>query len=99
MTLAQALTYCAFTCSQSNCQPHGSIIYINVAGDDRAQFFTLRAAKALAMTALDVLLRPELLQRVKQEFTEATLKESTQSVDAGREAAADHQAPRNSADH
>nr|XP_033484357.1 peptidase M20 domain-containing protein 2-like [Epinephelus lanceolatus] len=43
--------------------------------DDKAQFYTLRTAKALAMTALDVLLRPELLLRVKQEITEATLKE------------------------
>ncbi|XP_035534966.1 peptidase M20 domain-containing protein 2-like [Morone saxatilis] len=49
--------------------------YTVAAGDDRAQFFTLRTAKALAMTALDVLLLPELLQRVKQEFTEAKLKE------------------------
>ncbi|KAM7367524.1 hypothetical protein PAMP_013815 [Pampus punctatissimus] len=49
--------------------------YTDAAGDDRAQFYTLRTAKALVMTALDVLLRPELLQRVKQEFTEAKLKE------------------------
>ncbi|XP_018555251.1 LOW QUALITY PROTEIN: peptidase M20 domain-containing protein 2-like [Lates calcarifer] len=49
--------------------------YTVAAGDERAQFFTLRTAKALAMTALDVLLCPELLQRVKQEFTEAKLKE------------------------
>ena len=45
------------------------------AGDDQAQFFTLRTVKTLAMTALDVLLDPELLQKVKQEFTEAKLKE------------------------
>lgn len=44
-------------------------------GDDKAQFYTLRTAKALAMTALDVLMRPELLQKVKQEFSEAKLKE------------------------
>ncbi|XP_070843426.1 peptidase M20 domain-containing protein 2-like [Chaetodon trifascialis] len=49
--------------------------YTVASGDDRAQFFTLRTAKALAMTALDVLLRPELLQKVKLEFTEAKLKE------------------------
>ncbi|KAG8011029.1 Peptidase M20 domain-containing protein 2 [Nibea albiflora] len=49
--------------------------YTVASGDDRAQFFTLRTAKALAMTALDVLLNPELLQKVKQEFTEAKLKE------------------------
>ncbi|XP_026196561.1 peptidase M20 domain-containing protein 2-like [Anabas testudineus] len=51
--------------------------YTVAAGDDAAQFFTLRSAKALAMTALDVLLCPELLQRVKQEFTEAKRKEHT----------------------
>ncbi|XP_030262015.1 peptidase M20 domain-containing protein 2-like [Sparus aurata] len=44
-------------------------------GDDQAQFFTLRTAKTLAMTALNVLLDPELLQKVKQEFTEAKLRE------------------------
>ncbi|KAF7654471.1 hypothetical protein LDENG_00069040 [Lucifuga dentata] len=49
--------------------------YTVAAGDDRAQFYTLRTAKALAMTALDVLVCPELLQRVKQDFTEAKLKE------------------------
>ncbi|XP_028996304.1 peptidase M20 domain-containing protein 2-like [Betta splendens] len=49
--------------------------YTVAAGDATAQFFTLRAAKALAMTALDVLLCPELLQKVKQEFIEAKDKE------------------------
>lgn len=49
--------------------------YTVASGDDRAQFFSLRTAKALAMTALDVLLRPEQLQRVKQEFTEAKLRD------------------------
>lgn len=49
--------------------------YTVASGDDRAQFYTLRTAKALVMTALDVLLCPELLQRVKQEFTQAKLKE------------------------
>lgn len=49
--------------------------YTVASGDDQAQFYTLRTAKALAMTALDVLLQLELLQRVKQEFTEAKLKE------------------------
>lgn len=49
--------------------------YTVASGDEKAQFFTLRTAKALVMTALDVLLQPELLQRVKQEFTEAKQKE------------------------
>ncbi|XP_056150515.1 xaa-Arg dipeptidase-like [Lampris incognitus] len=49
--------------------------YTAAAGDEKAQFYTLRAAKALAMTALDVLLYPELLHRVKEEFAAARLKE------------------------
>ncbi|XP_054475021.1 xaa-Arg dipeptidase-like, partial [Anoplopoma fimbria] len=66
--------------------------YTVASGDARAQFFTLRTAKALAMTALDVLLRPELLQRVKQEFSEGIMKESTQSglQKTAAAAAADH---------
>uniref|UniRef100_A0A3Q3GVZ7 Peptidase M20 domain-containing protein 2 n=1 Tax=Labrus bergylta TaxID=56723 RepID=A0A3Q3GVZ7_9LABR len=34
--------------------------YTVASGDDRAQFFTVRTAKPLAMTALDVLLRPKV---------------------------------------
>ncbi|KAL0967314.1 hypothetical protein UPYG_G00250650 [Umbra pygmaea] len=49
--------------------------YTVAAGDEKAQFYTLRAAKALAMTALDVLLCPELLQRAKDELKEAKMKE------------------------
>lgn len=49
--------------------------FFSPAGDDKAQFFTLRTAKILAMTALDVLMHPELLQEVKQEFSEVRLKE------------------------
>ncbi|XP_056150082.1 xaa-Arg dipeptidase-like [Lampris incognitus] len=49
--------------------------YTVAAGDEKAQFYTLRTAKALAMTALDLLLYPELLHRLKEEFAEAKLKE------------------------
>ncbi|KAJ8008925.1 hypothetical protein DPEC_G00083480 [Dallia pectoralis] len=49
--------------------------YTEAAGDHKAQFYTLRAAKALAMTALDVLLCPELLQMARNELKEANLKE------------------------
>ncbi|XP_023666032.2 xaa-Arg dipeptidase [Paramormyrops kingsleyae] len=49
--------------------------YTAAAGAEEAQFYTLRTAKALAMTALDVLLCPELLQRVRDEFAEAKLSE------------------------
>ncbi|XP_076611604.1 peptidase M20 domain-containing protein 2-like [Chaetodon auriga] len=63
--------------------------YTVASGDDRAQFFTLRTAKALAMTALDVLLRPELLQKVKLEFTEAKLKEDM-TLTGNTEQSAEH---------
>uniref|UniRef100_H3DPD3 Peptidase M20 domain-containing protein 2 n=1 Tax=Tetraodon nigroviridis TaxID=99883 RepID=H3DPD3_TETNG len=53
--------------------------YTVAAGDDKAQFFTLRTAKALAMTALDLLLQPKAMQRVKQEFIEAKLKDEKTS--------------------
>ncbi|XP_062407310.1 xaa-Arg dipeptidase-like [Sardina pilchardus] len=49
--------------------------YTVAAGSETAQFYTLRTAKALAMTALDVLFCPELMQRVKVEFNEAKVKE------------------------
>lgn len=45
-------------------------------GSETAQFYTLRTAKALAMTALDVLLCPEILHKVKTEFSEAKLKDT-----------------------
>ncbi|XP_064196010.1 xaa-Arg dipeptidase-like [Anguilla rostrata] len=49
--------------------------YTVAAGAENAQFYTLRTAKALAMTALDVLFCPGMLQRVREEFSEAVLKE------------------------
>ncbi|KAL7888872.1 hypothetical protein AOLI_G00038460 [Acnodon oligacanthus] len=49
--------------------------YTAASGAEKAQFFTLRAAKALAMTAVDVLFGPGVLERVRKEFTEAKLIE------------------------
>ncbi|XP_030645339.1 peptidase M20 domain-containing protein 2-like [Chanos chanos] len=49
--------------------------YAAAAGSEKAQPYTLQTAKALAMTALDVIFHPELLHQVKQEFTEAVQKE------------------------
>lgn len=40
----------------------------SVPGSEKAQMYTLRTAKALAMTAADVLLDPALLKQVKDEF-------------------------------
>ncbi|KAL4649040.1 peptidase M20 domain-containing protein 2 isoform X1 [Arapaima gigas] len=51
--------------------------YTAAAGAEKAQFYTLRTAKAMAMTALDVLFCPELLQRVRDEYAEAKLKEES----------------------
>ncbi|XP_029985261.1 peptidase M20 domain-containing protein 2-like isoform X1 [Sphaeramia orbicularis] len=49
--------------------------YTSAAGDARAQFYALRTAKALSMTALDLLMNPQLLQKIKEEFTEEKHKE------------------------
>ncbi|XP_041927920.1 peptidase M20 domain-containing protein 2-like isoform X1 [Alosa sapidissima] len=49
--------------------------YTEAAGAEKAQMYTLRTAKALAMTAVDVLFGPDLLQRVKEEFAQAKLKQ------------------------
>ncbi|XP_043820203.1 peptidase M20 domain-containing protein 2 [Dromiciops gliroides] len=42
--------------------------YTTAAGSQEAQFYTLRTAKALAMTALDVVFKPDLLERVREDF-------------------------------
>ncbi|XP_047589719.1 xaa-Arg dipeptidase [Lutra lutra] len=42
--------------------------YTEAAGSQEAQSYTLRTAKALAMTALDVIFKPELLERIKEDF-------------------------------
>ncbi|KAM8778206.1 xaa-Arg dipeptidase [Rhynchonycteris naso] len=42
--------------------------YTEAAGSQEAQFYTLRIAKALAMTALDVIFKPELLERIREDF-------------------------------
>ncbi|MCI4395776.1 hypothetical protein PGIGA_G00195890 [Pangasianodon gigas] len=49
--------------------------YTAASGADEAQFYTLRTAKALAMTALDVIFSPGTLDKVKQEFREAKRRE------------------------
>ncbi|KAM9003729.1 peptidase M20 domain-containing protein 2 [Sarcophilus harrisii] len=42
--------------------------YTAAAGSQEAQFYTLRTAKALAMTALDVVFKPGLLEKVREDF-------------------------------
>ncbi|XP_044532346.1 peptidase M20 domain-containing protein 2 isoform X1 [Gracilinanus agilis] len=42
--------------------------YTAAAGSQEAQFYTLRTAKALAMTALDVIFKPGLLERIRKDF-------------------------------
>ncbi|KAL2081966.1 hypothetical protein ACEWY4_021784 [Coilia grayii] len=54
--------------------------YTVAAGSETAQFYTLRTAKALAMTALDLLFCPELMQRVKTEFSEIKQKQDPNSL-------------------
>lgn len=48
------------------------------AGSQNAQFYALRTAKALAMTALDVIFKPSLLEEVREDFREVKLKEEGQ---------------------
>ncbi|XP_056151368.1 peptidase M20 domain-containing protein 2-like [Lampris incognitus] len=49
--------------------------YTKAAGAEEAQLYTLRTAKALAMTAVDVLCSPDLLRQVREDFILAKLKQ------------------------
>ncbi|XP_074516689.1 peptidase M20 domain-containing protein 2-like [Sebastes fasciatus] len=49
--------------------------YTEAAGAEKAQLFTLRTAKALAMTAVDVVCCPVLLRQVREDFSRAKLKQ------------------------
>ncbi|KAM3871232.1 peptidase M20 domain-containing protein 2-like [Diretmus argenteus] len=49
--------------------------YTEAAGAEQAQLYTLRTAKALAMTAVDVLCCPDLLMQVREDFTRAKLRQ------------------------
>ncbi|KAM9354846.1 xaa-Arg dipeptidase-like [Pholidichthys leucotaenia] len=48
--------------------------YTKAAGAEKAQLYTLRTAKALAMTAVDVMCCPALLNKVKEDFRQVKLK-------------------------
>lgn len=49
-------------------------LFFCVPGSEKAQLFTLRTAKALAMTAVDVVCNPDLLAQVREDFSLAKLK-------------------------
>lgn len=49
--------------------------YTEAAGSEKAQLFTLRTAKALAMTAVDVVCCPDLLRQVRDDFRLAKLEQ------------------------
>ncbi|KAF7253826.1 Peptidase M20 domain-containing protein 2 [Varanus komodoensis] len=49
--------------------------YTTAAGSEDAQFYALRTAKALAMTALDVIFKPDLMEKAKEDFRIVRLKE------------------------
>ncbi|KAJ8270803.1 hypothetical protein GJAV_G00119460 [Gymnothorax javanicus] len=55
--------------------------YTVAAGDEKAQFYTLRTAKALTMTALDVLFCPGVQKQVLEEHREALWKEERKNMD------------------
>ncbi|XP_074547726.1 peptidase M20 domain-containing protein 2-like [Halichoeres trimaculatus] len=50
--------------------------YTEAAGAEKAQSFTLRTAKALAMTAVDVVCCPDLLRQVREDFRLVKLRET-----------------------
>lgn len=52
--------------------------YTEAAGAEKAQLYTLRTAKALAMTAVDVVCCPSLLRQVREDFSLAKLKQEKQ---------------------
>ncbi|KFV10802.1 Peptidase M20 domain-containing protein 2, partial [Pterocles gutturalis] len=52
--------------------------YTEAAGSQTAQFYALRTAKALAMTALDVIFKPGLLEEIREDFRQVKLKEEGQ---------------------
>ncbi|KAF7669233.1 hypothetical protein LDENG_00220880, partial [Lucifuga dentata] len=49
--------------------------YTQAAGAEKAQCYTLRVAKALAMTAVDVLCCPDLLKKVREDFNQVKPKQ------------------------
>lgn len=53
-------------------------LYFFSSGSQNAQFYALRTAKALAMTALDVIFKPGLLEEVREDFRQVKLKEEEQ---------------------
>ncbi|XP_028653371.2 peptidase M20 domain-containing protein 2-like [Erpetoichthys calabaricus] len=52
--------------------------YTEATGSEKAQFYTLRTAKTLVMTALDVIFNPDIFQQVKENYEIARLKEENQ---------------------
>ncbi|MEE6475797.1 hypothetical protein FKM82_010861 [Ascaphus truei] len=61
--------------------------YTEASGSKEAQFYALRTAKALAMTALDVIFKPDLLENVREDFKTVKLMEesSFSGTDKARE--------------
>lgn len=50
-------------------------IFLTLPGAEKAQLYTLRTAKALSMTAVDVVCCPDLLKKVRDDFRLAKLKQ------------------------
>uniref|UniRef100_A0A8D0G2E8 Peptidase M20 domain-containing protein 2 n=1 Tax=Sphenodon punctatus TaxID=8508 RepID=A0A8D0G2E8_SPHPU len=57
--------------------------YTVAAGAEEAQFYALRTAKVLAMTALDVIFKPDLLEKIREDFKQVKLKEEV--MEQGKE--------------
>ncbi|KAL0969556.1 hypothetical protein UPYG_G00229060 [Umbra pygmaea] len=57
--------------------------FTTASGAEQAQFYTLRTAKALAMTAVDLLCCPDLFHKVREDFSAAKLKQDQEQKDLG----------------
>lgn len=51
------------------------ILWIYILGSPKAQSYTIKQAKALAMTAIDVMCSPDLMAQVKQGFQQDLLSQ------------------------
>lgn len=50
------------------------LCFFSMPGAEKAQLYTLRTAKALAMTAVDVVCSPDLVMQMKEDFRLVKLK-------------------------
>ncbi len=49
-----------------------TIDFLHISGSPEAQSYTIRQAKCLAMTAIDIMCQPNVMRKIRQEFKDAT---------------------------